>query len=112
MATTAKPSGMADTNGKPTGAAIYRALVTQAKGSVRGARLVKKENPSAGKYAALMVRGKHVAYVHQSKRGATVEIRVDGKRVVHKLTSEKDVAAAAEAIAAKASQVTAKKEAK
>jgi hypothetical protein len=101
-----------ETNGKPDGPAIYRALVAATKSGVRGAKVVKKENPSAGKYAALTVRGKHVAYVHQSKRGATVEIRVDGKRVVHKLASEKDVAAAAEAIAAKASQVTAKKEAK
>ena len=94
------------------GAAIYRALVTQAKGRVKGAKLVKKQNPSAGDYAALMIGKQHVAYLHQLKGGARVELRVNGNRVARKVGSESDIPAAVDAIESKASEVTATKEAK
>ena len=100
---------MGSNTSQPDGAAIYRALVSQSKSRVRGAKVEKKSNPSAGDYAALTLKGKHLAYFHQHKLAATVEIRVDGKRKRSKLTKESDVAKAVDAIAAKASEVTPKK---
>lgn len=68
--------------------------MAQAKASVKGAKLIKKQNKSAGNYAALTVRGKHVAYLTGGKLGANVTLSVNGKRVTHKLKSESDISAA------------------
>lgn len=104
---TRSPKVAAESNGKPDGAAIYRALVAATKSGVKGSKLVGKENKS-GKYASVQVKGKHVGYLHTTKSGAWVEIRVDGQRTVHKLASETDVPAAVEALAAKATELKAK----
>jgi len=98
----------ATSNGKVDSAAIYKALVAQSKSQVRGAKLVKKQNTGAGEYAAIQLKGKHIAYVHRFVSGVRLEIRVDGKREARRLTTEKDVIAGVRAIIAKAQEITKK----